>query len=154
MRTLSVRISKAVGMVAAVAAVALPAAAVLMPSSPESAVAAVAPARAIQSESLAALLTGSELKAAETSAVSPVGAMLIASTVSVDFSGPPYYYFGDVNADGKTDLTDFGIMKVNYGRVGPTAVRGTGDLTGDNIVGLDDFLVIKFFFGAKSPFLP
>lgn len=153
MRALSVRISKAVGMVAAVAAVALPAAAVLMPSSPESAVAAVAPARAIQSESLATLLTGSELTA-ETSAVSPVGAMLIASTVSVDFSGPPYYYFGDVNADGKTDLTDFGIMKSNYGVVGPTAVRGTGDLTGDFIVGLDDFLVIKFFFGAKSPFLP
>ncbi len=154
MRALSVSLTKAVGMLAAVAAVALPAAAVLMPSAPDSAVAAVAPARAIQSESLATLLTGSELKGSEASAVSPVGAMLIASTVSVDFSGPPYYYFGDVNADGKTDLTDFSIMKSNYGLVGPGAIRGTGDLTGDFIVSLDDFLVIKFFFGAKSPFLP
>ena len=72
MRSLSVRVSKMLGMVAAVAAVALPAAAVLMPSSPESAVAAVAPVRVAQTESLATLLTGSELKAAETSAVSPV----------------------------------------------------------------------------------
>jgi hypothetical protein len=143
-----------VGMVAAVAAVALPAAAVLMPSSPESAVAAVAPVRVAQTESLATLLTGSELKAAETSAVSPVSAMLIASTVSADFSGPPYYYFGDVDGNGITNLTDFGILKENFGLVGPTAVRGTGDLTGDFIVSLDDFLVVKFFFGAKSPFLP
>jgi hypothetical protein len=139
-------------MVAAAAAVGLPAAAVLMTPAPEAAVAAIAPTT--QSDSLATLLTGGALTSEESPAVSPVGAMLIASTVSAEFGGPPYYYFGDVNDDDKTDLTDFGIFKANYGLVGPTAVRATGDVTGDFIVDLQDFLVIKFFFGSSSPFIP
>jgi hypothetical protein len=152
MRDLCLRFSKAVGVVAAAAAVGLPAAAVLMTPAPEAAVAAVAPTT--QSDSLATLLTGSALKSEESPAISPVGAMLIASTVSSDFGGPPYYYFGDVNGDGTTNLSDFGILKGNFGLVGPTAVRGTGDLTGDFIVGFDDFLVVKFFFGLSSPYIP
>jgi hypothetical protein len=152
MRNLCLRFSKAVGMVAAVAAVGLPAAAVLMTPSPEAAVGAVTPTT--QSESLATLLTGGALQGEESAAISPVGAMLIASTVSADYGGPPYYYFGDVNGDGTTNLVDFAILKSNFGTVGPTAVRGTGDLTGDFIVGFDDFLVVKFFFGLSSPYIP
>lgn len=54
---------------------------------------------------------------------------------------------GDANADGVVDLTDFTILKVNFGRTDLLAWTG-GDLTGDGAVDLSDFLVIKANFGT------
>ena len=88
----------------------------------------------------------------ENASASSYSALLAADAVTNSFSGAPFFYFGDVNADGIVDLFDFVILKSNLGIVNGT--RAQGDLTGDGIVGLDDFAVLKFWFGAKSPFLP
>lgn len=82
---------------------------------------------------------------------SPLTAAL-ASSATAHFAGPPFYHFGDVNHDGKTDLTDFSILKANFGKTNADVFQG--DLTGDMLVGLDDFSVLKKWFGAMSPFLP
>jgi hypothetical protein len=76
----------------------------------------------------------------------------LASSATAHFAGPPFYHFGDVNHDGKTDLTDFSIIKANFGKM--NAVVTDGDVTGDMLVGLDDFSVLKKWFGAMSPFIP
>lgn len=85
---------------------------------------------------------------------STFSALLAADAITSHFSGAPFYYFGDVNGDGTTDLYDFSTLKKYLGFIGDRATRYTGDLTGDGIVGLDDFAVLKFYFGQSTPYLP
>jgi probable HAF family extracellular repeat protein len=54
---------------------------------------------------------------------------------------------GDANADGKVDLTDFGILKSNFG-TGTTLAEG--DFTGDGKIDLSDFGVLKANFGQTA----
>lgn len=54
---------------------------------------------------------------------------------------------GDVNGDGKVDLTDFGLLKANFGS-GDT--RGEGDLDGNGQVDLTDFGILKSNFGSTG----
>ncbi|MFO0900698.1 MAG: sugar-binding protein [Pirellulales bacterium] len=54
---------------------------------------------------------------------------------------------GDANADGKVDLTDFGILKANFG-AGTTAAQG--DFNGDAKVDLTDFGILKDNFGKSG----
>jgi len=55
---------------------------------------------------------------------------------------------GDVNGDGQIDLSDFGVIKANFG-TGTTPEQG--DLNGDSKVDLSDFGVLKANFGKSSP---
>lgn len=89
---------------------------------------------------------------ADDATASSLGALLAADAVTASFEGAPFFCFGDVNGDGKTDLHDFVILKANLGVVDGT--KAQGDLSGDGIVGLDDFAILKFWFGASSPYLP
>jgi len=52
---------------------------------------------------------------------------------------------GDVNGNGTIDLTDFFIMRTNFGQSGRT--RAQGDLTGDGMVTLADFFILRQNFG-------
>jgi len=52
---------------------------------------------------------------------------------------------GDMNADGKVDLDDFGILKANFG-TGTTLAQG--DTNSDGKVDLADFGILKANFGA------
>jgi probable HAF family extracellular repeat protein len=54
---------------------------------------------------------------------------------------------GDANGDGKVDLTDFGILKSNFG-TGTTPEQG--DFTGDGKVDLTDFGILKANFGKGA----
>jgi probable HAF family extracellular repeat protein len=54
---------------------------------------------------------------------------------------------GDANGDGKVDLTDFGILKSNFGS-GTTLAQG--DFTGDGKVDLTDFGILKSNFGQTG----
>jgi len=54
---------------------------------------------------------------------------------------------GDFNADGKIDLTDFGILKTNFG-TGTTLAQG--DANGDAKVDLTDFGILKNNFGKTG----
>jgi len=54
---------------------------------------------------------------------------------------------GDANSDGKVDLTDFGILKSNFG-TGTTLAQG--DFSGDGKVDLSDFGILKSNFGQSS----
>jgi hypothetical protein len=54
---------------------------------------------------------------------------------------------GDFNTDGKVDLTDFGILKENFGS-GTTAAQG--DANGDAKVDLTDFGILKENFGKSG----
>lgn len=58
---------------------------------------------------------------------------------------------GDVDRDGDVDLTDFNLLKANFGLAGVD--REQGDLTGDGAVDLIDFNVLKTNFGAVHPAL-
>ncbi|MFO0899223.1 MAG: hypothetical protein U0836_17495 [Pirellulales bacterium] len=51
---------------------------------------------------------------------------------------------GDANADGKVDLTDFGILKSNFGQPGGLP---QGDFDGNGKVDLTDFGILKTNFG-------
>jgi DNA-binding beta-propeller fold protein YncE len=51
---------------------------------------------------------------------------------------------GDANRDGQVDLTDFGILKENFGT---GASRAEGDFNGDKSVDLTDFGILKENFG-------
>lgn len=55
---------------------------------------------------------------------------------------------GDVNGDGKVDLTDFGVLKESFGLT--PAHRGQGDLNGDQKVDLTDFGILKANFGRQG----
>lgn len=55
---------------------------------------------------------------------------------------------GDVNGDGKVDLSDFGLLKGSFGQT--NANRGQGDLNGDHKVDLSDFGLLKSNFGHQG----
>lgn len=52
---------------------------------------------------------------------------------------------GDVNGDGSINLTDFFVIRTNFGKTGMT--RAQGDLNGDGSVTLSDFFVLRQNFG-------
>ncbi len=52
---------------------------------------------------------------------------------------------GDTNYDGRVDLTDFGLLKANFGRTGDNL---PGELDYDGDVDLDDFGILKANFGV------
>lgn len=54
---------------------------------------------------------------------------------------------GDANGDGTVNLTDFGILKANFGS-GTT--RAQGDFNGDGAVDLTDFGLLKDNFGKSG----
>jgi hypothetical protein len=54
---------------------------------------------------------------------------------------------GDVNMDGKVDLWDFGILKLNIGKPGNWE---DGDLNGDGMVDMADFPLLKDSFGESA----
>jgi uncharacterized protein (DUF2141 family) len=54
---------------------------------------------------------------------------------------------GDFNADNKVDLTDFGILKENFG-TGTTLAQG--DANGDAKIDLTDFGILKDNFGKSG----
>ncbi len=54
---------------------------------------------------------------------------------------------GDANGDGHVDLTDFGLLKANFG-AGST--RPQGDFNGDQKVDLTDFGILKQNFGVQG----
>jgi len=53
---------------------------------------------------------------------------------------------GDATGDGRVDLSDFVVLKQNFGARGVT--HADGDFTGDAKVDLADFVVLKLNFGA------
>lgn len=55
---------------------------------------------------------------------------------------------GDVDLDNAVGLSDFNIMKANFGRV--NATRSQGDVSGDGNVDLSDFNVLKANFGRSA----
>jgi hypothetical protein len=57
---------------------------------------------------------------------------------------------GDVDGDGRVDLTDFAVLKQNFGWPGD---RSRGDLNADRFVNLNDFAILKANFGrvAENP---
>jgi hypothetical protein len=103
-------------------------------------------------ESVADLIADGSMGNLGNDAMSPVASLLMANTVANPFGGPPFFHFGDVNADGCTDLFDFLIIKANFGISGDNVVRGDGDVTGDRFVRPDDFFILKKFFGVCSPY--
>ncbi len=54
---------------------------------------------------------------------------------------------GDANRDGRVDLADFGVLKINFGA---GTSRAEGDFNGDKKVDLADFGILKANFGASS----
>lgn len=53
---------------------------------------------------------------------------------------------GDIDGDGSVGLTDFTILKSQFGQAAP-AQGGNADLTGDGFVDLADFVYLKDHFG-------
>jgi hypothetical protein len=64
-------------------------------------------------------------------------------TVQVDVAA----LAGDITGDGVVNLSDFGIMKVNFGYPG---TRRQGDLNRDGTIDLADFSMLKEVFGTPS----
>lgn len=58
---------------------------------------------------------------------------------------------GDANADGKVNLTDFGILKEHFGALG---TRSQGDFNGDGKIDLADFGLLKTNFGKSAAAAP
>jgi T5SS/PEP-CTERM-associated repeat protein len=55
---------------------------------------------------------------------------------------------GDANSDGRVDLTDFGLLKSNFGKEGGLA---QGDFDGSGKIDLTDFGILKSHFGQTQP---
>jgi hypothetical protein len=55
---------------------------------------------------------------------------------------------GDANGDRTVDLSDFGLLKQNFGAAGG---RPQGDANGDGQVDLSDFGLLKLNFGRTAP---
>ncbi|MCA9262184.1 MAG: hypothetical protein KDA61_23360, partial [Planctomycetales bacterium] len=55
---------------------------------------------------------------------------------------------GDVDGDGTVDLSDFSILKTNFGLEG--VILTDGDLTGDFRIDLEDFSLLKQHFGEAA----
>jgi hypothetical protein len=64
------------------------------------------------------------------------------STVSVTIK---QFKDGDINGDGLINLTDFFVLRTNFGKSGMT--RAQGDLNGDGTVSLADFFILRQNFG-------
>ncbi|MFO0899051.1 MAG: right-handed parallel beta-helix repeat-containing protein [Pirellulales bacterium] len=60
---------------------------------------------------------------------------------------PPGPSLGDANEDGRIDLTDFGILKANFGQSGGWT---RGDFNGNGRVDLTDFGLLKNAFGLAG----
>lgn len=71
----------------------------------------------------------------------------IASTVNGSTAILDACIAGDVNCDGRVELTDFSILKENFGQ---GATRAQGDLSGDGVVNLTDFSILKESFGNMA----
>ena len=56
---------------------------------------------------------------------------------------------GDVNANGKSDIVDFGILRSNFNKAGE---RNDGDLTGDGKVNLLDFAIMRANFNESADY--
>jgi hypothetical protein len=67
--------------------------------------------------------------------------------VGKNYFGTGFALPGDANADGKVDLSDFGILKENFG-TGTTAAQG--DFNGDSKIDLTDFGILKDNFGKTA----
>lgn len=59
---------------------------------------------------------------------------------------------GDFNADGAVNLTDFNILKSNFGA--SDATPSMGDADGDGQINLNDFNILKANFGTSSEPVP
>jgi hypothetical protein len=55
---------------------------------------------------------------------------------------------GDANSDGRVDLSDFGVLKSNFGQAGGLA---QGDFDGSGRIDLTDFGILKSHFGQTQP---
>jgi len=69
---------------------------------------------------------------------------LVFEYAALGSSNPP----GDADGDGSTGLTDFDILKSNFGASG--VGLSEGDFDGDGSVGLTDFDILKSNFGATG----
>jgi hypothetical protein len=58
-----------------------------------------------------------------------------------------YTYYGDTNLDGRVNLSDFGILKANYGHTSGGEWYN-GDFNYDNRVNLGDFGKLKSSYGS------
>lgn len=74
-----------------------------------------------------------------------------APQLTIQFSVAPLLP-GDANGDGRVDLSDFGILKDNFGQ--SPAARDQGDLNSDGRVDLSDFGVLKDNFGTGGTAVP
>lgn len=66
-------------------------------------------------------------------------AFLLTSTTT-----PPPAKIGDINGDGKVNITDLSILLSNYGKTGPNPA----DLNGDNSVNTADLLILLSHYGT------
>jgi hypothetical protein len=69
--------------------------------------------------------------------------------LTIEFTPP---VIGDANGDRHVDLTDFGILKSNFGQ--SPAGREQGDFSGDGKVDLTDFGLLKDNFGQGGAAVP
>lgn len=71
------------------------------------------------------------------------------SVTSVQCTETPPACSGDLNGDGRTDVTDFGILASNFGTTGLPPNTG-GDLNGDGAVNVLDFSIFASNFGCGT----
>ena len=64
---------------------------------------------------------------------------------AVDIGAAEYALAGDANFDGQVNLSDFVILRNNFGSAG--SVFGDGDFNGDGKVDLADFVILRNKFG-------
>lgn len=69
-----------------------------------------------------------------------------------DMTPDPAGLAADFNMDGTVNLTDFNILKGNFG--GSNATKATGDADGDGTVNLTDFNILKGQFGQSAASVP
>lgn len=74
-----------------------------------------------------------------------LGVFIAANMVAANLV--PGLLAGDANGDGQVDLTDFGVLKLNFGA---GASREQGDFNGDGQVDLTDFSILKNNFGKAG----
>lgn len=67
-------------------------------------------------------------------------------------AAPPEFLDSDFNKDGTVDLSDFNILKGNFGASGATMADGDANMDGN--VNLEDFNVLKGQFGQSSAAVP
>ena len=67
---------------------------------------------------------------------------------AVDMGAAEYTLPGDANRDGEVDLSDFVILRNNFGT---GSVFSQGDFDGDGDVDLGDFVILRNHFGESVP---